>query len=62
VEIVVQVNGRVRDRLWVARDASEEEVRAAALAMPKVQEHIGGRPVARVVVVPGRLVNVVVAG
>jgi len=60
IEVVVQVNGRVRDRLWVARKASEAEVREAALALPKVQEHIAGRQVARVVVVPGRLVNIVV--
>mgnify|MGYP001252444421 CR=1 FL=1 len=60
IEVVVQVNGRVRDRVWVARDASEEDVRQAALASPKVQEHVGGQPVKRVVVVPGRLVNVVV--
>ncbi|MFS8533787.1 MAG: leucine--tRNA ligase [Limnochordales bacterium] len=61
IEVVVQVNGRVRDRLWVAREASEAEVREAALALPKVREHIAGRQVARVVVVPGRLVNIVVA-
>ncbi len=60
VEIVVQVNGRVRDRLVVAREAAEEAVKEAALALPKVQEHIAGRRVARVVVVPGRLVNIVV--
>lgn len=62
VEIAVQVNGRVRDRLVIARDASEEEMKSAALALEKVQAAIGGADVVRVIVVPGRLVNVVVKG
>ncbi|MDQ3147945.1 MAG: leucine--tRNA ligase [Actinomycetota bacterium] len=60
VEIPVQVAGKVRARIIVAADAPEDAVREAALAEPRVQAAIGGRPVLRVVVVPGRLVNVVV--
>ncbi|MFS8628020.1 MAG: leucine--tRNA ligase [Limnochordales bacterium] len=60
VELAVQINGRVRDRLVIARDASEEEVRQAALALDKVKAALAGAEIARVVVVPGRLVNIVV--
>jgi leucyl-tRNA synthetase len=60
--LVVQVDGRVRDRVAVAPGASEEEQRAAALASPRVAAALGGRAPRRVVVVPGRLVNVVSTG
>lgn len=59
VTIVVQVNGKVRDRLVVAADLDEDRTREAALALPRIQELIAGKQVQRVVVVPGRLVNVV---
>jgi leucyl-tRNA synthetase len=59
VTLVVQVDGKLRDRVEVDADASEGDARAAALASPKVQEHVAGRPIAKAVVVPGRLVNVV---
>lgn len=55
----VQVNGKVRARLTVALDTAEDELRRLALAQPQVQTHIAGRTVARVVVVPGRLVSIV---
>jgi leucyl-tRNA synthetase len=58
--IVVQVNGKVRGRVEVARDAAEADVLAAALADAAVQAHINGREIRRRVVVPGRLVNLVV--
>jgi leucyl-tRNA synthetase len=60
VTMVVQVNGKVRDRLEVDATVSEEEARAAALASPRVVDALGGREPARVVVRPPRLVNVVV--
>ena len=55
----VQVNGKVRARLTVALDTAEDELRRLALVQPQVQTHIAGRTVARVVVVPGRLVSIV---
>jgi leucyl-tRNA synthetase len=55
----VQVDGRLRDHIVLASGATEEAARAAALARPKVREAIDGRAVRRVVVVPGRVVNVV---
>ena len=58
--LIVQVNGRVRDRIEVASRAGEEEVRKSALAQPKVREVVGDRPVKRFVYVPGRIVNIVV--
>jgi leucyl-tRNA synthetase len=50
----------VRGRITVGRDAGEEEVRRRALAEPKVAEHVAGKEVVKLVVVPGRLVSVVV--
>ncbi len=60
-EIVIQVNGKLRDKLVVAADASKEELEQAALASAKVQEFTAGKTVRKVIVVPGRLVNVVAA-
>jgi leucyl-tRNA synthetase len=59
VEIVVQVNGKVRDKLFVANGAPNEEVERLALASDKVKSFIEGLTVRKVIVVPGRLVNVV---
>jgi leucyl-tRNA synthetase len=59
VELAVQVNGKVRGRITVPREASEDLVRRTALEDPKVREHLAEREVAKVVVVPGRLVSVV---
>ncbi len=59
IHLVVQIDGKLRDRVEVDASASEREVRLAALASAKVQEHLAGREVAKAVVVPGRLVNLV---
>jgi leucyl-tRNA synthetase len=60
VTVVVQVNGKVRDRLLVAPGTPRGELEAQALAAPKVQPHISGKSVRQVVVVPDRLVSIVV--
>jgi leucyl-tRNA synthetase len=60
VEVVVQVNGKLRGRVVVAADANEETLREAALADAHVQKFVGTAAVRKVVVVPGKLVNVVV--
>jgi leucyl-tRNA synthetase len=60
VEVAVQVNGKVRDRLVVARDASKEAIEEAARSSAKVREAVGGGAIVKVIVVPGKLVNVVV--
>jgi leucyl-tRNA synthetase len=59
-ELVVQVNGKVRDRFEVDVDLAEEEVVARAKASPRVQAHIDGATVRKTIVVPRKLVNFVV--
>jgi len=61
VEIVVQVNGRVRARLKVAAGLGEAELIPRALAEPAVAQHINGKRVVKQIVVPDKLVNLVVA-
>ena len=58
-EIVIQVNGKLRDKVEMPADASREELEAAALAAPRVAEFTEGKTVRKVIVVPGRLVNIV---
>ncbi len=58
-EIVIQVNGKLRDKVTLPVDVSKEELEAAALAQPRIQEFIAGLTVRKVIVVPGRLVNIV---
>ena len=60
ITLVVQVNGKVRARLEVPVDITEEAAREAALAEENVQRHIRGREVRHIVYVPGRLLNIVV--
>ena len=60
VEIAVQVNGKVRARIVVPADAPEDQVRAAALADPKVIAAMEGKQLVKAIVVPGKLVNIVV--
>ncbi|TML69686.1 MAG: leucine--tRNA ligase [Actinobacteria bacterium] len=60
-ELVVQVNGRVRDRMEVAADLSEAELVARATASPKVQAQLDGGQIRQTIVVPRKLVNIVVA-
>ena len=60
VTLVVQVNGKVRARIEVPADITEEAAKEAALAEPNVQRHIDGKEIRKIVYVPGRLVNIVV--
>ncbi|MHC4591095.1 MAG: leucine--tRNA ligase [Planctomycetota bacterium] len=60
VELPVQVNGRVRDRLVVPRDEDEEAIRQQALALENVRRHTEGKAITQVVVVPNRIVSIVV--
>ncbi len=60
LEIPVQVNGKLRSRVIVAPDISEEDLRTLALADAKIQSFIDGQKIVKVIVVPQRLVNVVV--
>jgi leucyl-tRNA synthetase len=59
VELAVQVNGKVRERLVISKEATKEEIEKAALASAKIQEATAGQTIVKVVVVPGKLVNIV---
>ncbi|HNB88313.1 MAG TPA: leucine--tRNA ligase [Anaerolineales bacterium] len=59
IELPVQINGKVRDRIIVAAEASEEEVKAAALASEVVQKYLEGKEPRKVIVAKGKLVSVV---
>jgi leucyl-tRNA synthetase len=59
VEMVIQVNGKVRDRMKMSILATEEEMKTAALANPKIQKFTAGQTIRKIVVVPKKLVNIV---
>lgn len=60
IELMVQVNGKLRDKITVAADASEESIKEAAIASSGAQKFIDGKPLKKVIVVPKRLVSIVV--
>jgi leucyl-tRNA synthetase len=60
ITLVVQVNGKVRDRIQVPVDISEEEAKSLALASQAVQRFVGDEAPRKVILIPGRLVNIVV--
>ncbi|TFH88186.1 leucine--tRNA ligase [Billgrantia azerbaijanica] len=60
IELVVQVNGKLRARIEVAADAAKDAIEAQAFAAENVQRHTEGKTVRKVIVVPGKLVNIVV--
>ena len=59
ITLVVQVNGRLRDRIEVPADIGEDEAKEVALQSERVQPHIAGKDVTKVIYVPGKLVNIV---
>ena len=59
VKIAVQVNGKLRATIDLPRDASKEDAEAAAFAEPKIREAVAGKEIRKVIVVPGRIVNIV---
>ena len=60
IEIVIQVNGKLRERLSVSPQASKEELEEIALNLEKIKDFISGKSVVKVIVVPKKLVNIVV--
>ena len=62
LEIVVQVNGKLRGRVTVPAGAPDDTVRTMALADENVARHIAGRAIKKAIVVPGKLINLVIAG
>jgi leucyl-tRNA synthetase len=61
IEVVVQVNGKVRSKLTVGAGAGEDEVRERVMADPKVREYTAGREIRKTVYVPGKLFSIVVS-
>jgi leucyl-tRNA synthetase len=61
LEIPVQVNGKLRDVITVPADATQQQIESAALASEKVKQFIGGKTVKKIIIVPKKLVNIVVA-
>jgi len=59
ITLVVQVNGKLRDRISVPVDIGEEDAKATALASPAVRKILSGKPPRKVILVPGKLVNIV---
>jgi leucyl-tRNA synthetase len=59
ITVVVQVNGKLRGKLQVAPDAPREKIEQEALAEPNVAKHVEGKDVKKIIVVPGKLVNVI---
>ena len=60
ITIAVQVNGKLRGEVTVATDASEDEIKTAALAIENVAAHLGDKKPARIIYVPGKILNVVI--
>jgi leucyl-tRNA synthetase len=60
ITLIVQVNGKLRDRITVPVDIAQEEMEKTALESPGAGPYIEGKEVRKVIVVPGRLVNIVV--
>jgi leucyl-tRNA synthetase len=60
IELPVQVNGKVRGKIQIAADAGEDDVKKAAEAEPGVKAHMAGKTIAKLVYVPGRIVNFIV--
>ncbi|GAA5130348.1 leucine--tRNA ligase [Luteolibacter yonseiensis] len=59
IELVVQVNGKLRDRLMVSKDIDEEGAKAAAFASSRVSEHLEGKTIRKIVFIPGKIFNIV---
>jgi leucyl-tRNA synthetase len=60
VTLVIQVNGKVRSKIQISQDASQEEIEQRTLEDEKIQRQLSGNPPKRIVYVPGRLINIVV--
>ena len=59
IELVIQVNGKLRDRLMVSKDIDEEDAKAVAFASSKVSEQLEGKTIRKIVFIPGKIFNIV---
>ena len=62
IELMIQVNGKLRSKISVSTDAEKNLVEALALSDDNVRKFVDGKEILKIIVVPGRLVNIVVAG
>lgn len=60
IEVVIQINGKIKEKMMIAKDASKEVQEAAALELEKIKEAMAGKTVVKMITVPGKLVNIVV--
>lgn len=60
VEIAIQINGKIKERIMIPSDANDEEIKALSLATSAIQKETDGKTVVKVIVIKGRLVNIVV--
>ena len=60
IEVVVQVNGKIKDKIMVAKDESREAMEEKALAADRIKELTDGKTIVKVICVPGKLINIVV--
>ena len=60
ITLIVQINGKMRDKIEVARDITEEEARQIVLAGEKVKKWLESKKIRKIIFVPGRLINLVV--
>ncbi len=60
VFLIVQINGKVRDRIEIAIDMNQKEVEELVLSAPKVKEWVGANSVKKIIFIPGKLINIVI--
>jgi leucyl-tRNA synthetase len=60
IDMVVQINGKLRDKFTISRTTPKEEIEQLALQCPKVIEHLQGQPIKKIIIVPNKLVNLVI--
>ena len=60
IEVVVQVNGKLRDKMTVSKDLSDDKLKEKALSLNNVLNHIVGKEIVRIILIKGRLINIVV--
>jgi leucyl-tRNA synthetase len=60
VTIGVQINGKVRAELTIATDASKDAIETAALTLPRIQDFLADKKIQKVIVIPGKIINIVI--
>lgn len=61
VQVPVEVNGRLRATVDAANDAAQDEIQETALSLPRIQQHLAGKRIKKLIYVPGKVLNIVTA-